>query len=162
MVARLLNALVFALLLVQANAAHAVIEAVEFDDPALEQRYQSLIKELRCLVCQNQNIADSDAELATDLRRRTQELLLAGASDAEILDYMSDRYGEFVLYRPRFGGSNMILWFGPPTLLLLVLMVAVLRVRRQREAAAISTPATSSTEAERARIRRLLNTDHTE
>lgn len=86
-------------------------------DPALQARYEGLTWQLRCLVCQNQNIADSNADLAKDLRRQTREMLLAGKTDEEILEYMTDRYGDFVLYQPRFTPKNWLLW-GAPLLLL--------------------------------------------
>ena len=80
----------------------AVIETYEFSDPAHESRYQDMIAQLRCLVCQNQNLADSNAELAKDLRERTFEMINAGASDEDIVDFMIARYGDFVLYKPPF------------------------------------------------------------
>ena len=112
--------------------AHAVIETYEFSDPALEERYQALSAELRCPKCQNQNIADSNAPISQDLRRLLYEQLEAGASDAEIRDYMVDRYGEFVRYRPSFSGATAVLWMAPVILLLggVLVVVAVLRGRR--------------------------------
>lgn len=82
-------------------------------DPALEQRARSLSVEIRCLVCQNQSIDDSDADLARDLRVLVREQLLEGKSDTEILDYLVERYGEFVLLKPRFGLHTLALWFFP-------------------------------------------------
>ena len=84
-------------------------------------RYQHIIEELRCLVCQNQTIADSNAELAVDLRNRVHEQILAGKSDAEILDYMTDRYGDFVLYRPPMKAKTIALWVGPFVILFVAL-----------------------------------------
>jgi cytochrome c-type biogenesis protein CcmH len=110
------------LLFMFAQTVSAEIEVYDFKDPVLEKRYQSLTEELRCLVCQNQNIADSHAELAQDLRRKVFELLNRGQSDTEIVDYMTDRYGDFVLYRPPFNFKTMILWLGP---LLAVLLGAL-------------------------------------
>lgn len=94
------------------------------EDPVANKRAMLLAEELRCLVCQNQTIADSHAELAVDLRRQIREQIAQGRSDRQILDYMVDRYGDFVLYRPPVKGTTLILWFGP--LLLLVCALAFL------------------------------------
>jgi cytochrome c-type biogenesis protein CcmH len=83
---------------------------------ALERRVQKLAAELRCLVCQNQTIADSHADLATDLRRQIREMLLAGKTDQEVLDFMTQRYGDFVLYRPPVKSTTALLWAGPALL----------------------------------------------
>lgn len=101
------------------------------DDPVLEAQVKRITSELRCLVCQNQTIADSHADLAVDLRRQVREMLQKGQSEQQVIDYMTARYGDFVLYRPPFKGSTALLWVGPPILLLggLVLLVAVLRRR---------------------------------
>jgi cytochrome c-type biogenesis protein CcmH len=90
-----------------------VFETRKFETPEQEQRYRQLTAELRCLVCQNQNIADSEAELAGDLRRETHEMILAGSSDEEIVDFMVSRYGDFVLYRPPIKTTTVLLWVGP-------------------------------------------------
>jgi cytochrome c-type biogenesis protein CcmH len=103
------------------------------DDPQLEARVLSVSSELRCLVCQNQTIADSHADLAQDLRRQVREMLARGDSERQVIDYMTARYGDFVLYRPPLKATTAALWFGPPLLLLggLALLVVVLR-RRSR------------------------------
>ena len=110
--------------------------APEAADPALEARMVKITSELRCLVCQNQTIADSNASLAVDLRRDTRELIQQGKSDAEIVDYMTARYGDFVLYRPPLRATTVLLWFGPALLLGIggAVLVTVLR-RRSRMAA---------------------------
>ena len=102
-------------------------------DPALEARVLRISAELRCLVCQNQTIAESNAELAVDLRRQVRDMLRKGASDREVLDYMTARYGDFVLYRPPVKSTTLLLWAGPAVLLLggLVTLLLVLR-RRSR------------------------------
>ncbi|MBX2848288.1 MAG: cytochrome c-type biogenesis protein CcmH [Acidiferrobacterales bacterium] len=115
-----------------ATPSNAVIEAVEFDSPQLQERYQSLIAELRCTVCQNQNLADSDAELAKDLRRKTEEMLKAGLSDQQILSYMRDRYGDFVLYRPPLNSTTSLLWIGPFILLMLAVGGILITVKRKQ------------------------------
>jgi cytochrome c-type biogenesis protein CcmH len=88
-----------------------------FEDPALAARYDSLNRELRCLVCQNQSIADSNAPLATDLRRQVHDMLLRGSSDAEIVEFMTARYGDYVLYKPPLSPLTVLLWLGPFLLL---------------------------------------------
>jgi len=102
-------------------------------DPVLEARMLRLAAELRCLVCQNQTIADSHADLAVDLREQLREMLRRGDSDAQIIRYMTDRYGDFVLYRPPVKATTWLLWFGPGVLLVggVATLLIVLR-RRQR------------------------------
>lgn len=121
------------LLLLFAGAAFAKDAAPEAADPVLEARMLRITTELRCLVCQNQTIADSHAELAVDLRRETRTLLLQGKSDQDVIDYMTARYGDFVLYRPPFRATTALLWIGPGLMLLLGagVLIAVLR-RRSR------------------------------
>jgi cytochrome c-type biogenesis protein CcmH len=88
-------------------------------DPALEARVNALTAELRCLVCQNQSIADSHADLAVDLKNQVREQLKSGRSEREVIDYMTQRYGDFVLYRPPFKATTLLLWLGPALLLLI-------------------------------------------
>lgn len=111
------------------NQALALIETYDFSSAELEARYQSMSEELRCPKCQNQNIADSNAPIAQDLRRLLHQQLEEGASDAEILDHMVARYGEFVRYRPRFGGTTVLLWLAPILLLLAAIAVLVVTLR---------------------------------
>ena len=103
-------------------------------DPALEQRARGLTKQLRCLVCQNQSIDDSDADLARDLRRIVREQLVAGKSDAEIIDYLTARYGDFVLLKPPFEPATWGLWLGPAAVLVIAALgiVAYVRTRAAR------------------------------
>ena len=108
----------------------------EAADPAIEARMVRITSELRCLVCQNQTIADSNAGLAVDLRKETREMLKQGKSDAEIVDYMTARYGDFVLYRPPLRTKTVPLWFGPALLLLIGGTVLVLTLRRRSRMAA--------------------------
>lgn len=103
----------------------AVIEAYQFDSPEMEADYNQLIDELRCLVCQNQNLSGSDADLARDLRRETYQMLQQGKSQQEVVDFMVARYGDFVLYRPQFQSNTYLLWLGPFLLLVLVLYLVV-------------------------------------
>lgn len=103
-------------------------------DPAVEAKVNAITAELRCLVCQNQTIADSHADLAVDLRNQVREMLRKGQSEKEIIAYMTARYGDFVLYRPPVKGTTMLLWFGPVLAMLvgLAALVLVLRRRSQR------------------------------
>lgn len=121
-------------------------------DVALEKRVMTLAEELRCLVCQNQTIADSNAPLAVDLRNQVREKLSAGMSEREIIDYMVARYGDFVLYRPPVKATTMLLWFGPPLLLLLGLWLFARTVLRRR---AVAAPLSAD---EQVRARTLLDT----
>ena len=107
-------------------------EAVK-DDPAIEQRLQKLSQELRCLVCQNETLADSRADLAEDLRDEIREQMKAGKSDKEIIAFLTDRYGQFILYRPRVTPTTYLLWFGPFVLLLAGLAVLFYYIRQRRE-----------------------------
>jgi len=122
--------------LLAAGAACAREAPPEAADPALEARMVRITSELRCLVCQNQTIADSNAGLAVDLRRETRELLKQGKSDAEVVDYMTARYGDFVLYRPPLRATTVLLWFGPALLLVVGGTVLVLTLRRRSRMAA--------------------------
>lgn len=132
----LLVALGFAL----ATSALAIDTERAFDDPVLQHRYESINRELRCLVCQNQTIADSNATLAADLRREVREMIAAGKTDAEIREFMIERYGDFVLYRPRMSAANFLLW-AAPVLLLIAGAYGVVRVVRRRAAEADNDPA---------------------
>lgn len=100
-------------------------------DPALEARVMRIAIELRCLVCQNQTIADSNADLAVDLRRQVREMLQQGQSEQQILDFMTARYGDFVLYRPPVKNTTLLLWYGPPTMAVLGIVVLLLVLRRR-------------------------------
>ena len=125
---RALPVLVLSLAALCALAKEAVPEAA---DPALEARMTRITSELRCLVCQNQTIADSSADLAADLRRQTRELLQQGKSDREVIDYMTARYGDFVLYRPPMRATTVLLWFGPGLMLVIGAAVLVVVLRRR-------------------------------
>jgi cytochrome c-type biogenesis protein CcmH len=114
-------------------AKEAVPEAA---DPALEARMVKITSELRCLVCQNQTIADSNASLAVDLRREARALIKQGKSDAEVVDYMTARYGDFVLYRPPLRATTLLLWFGPALMLAGGAAVLVIVLRRRSRMAA--------------------------
>ncbi|MDD2742163.1 MAG: cytochrome c-type biogenesis protein CcmH [Rhodocyclaceae bacterium] len=128
----ILRILFFALFLTStATFASSATEAALAEDPVAEKRLQKLSEELRCLVCQNQTIADSNAELAQDLRREVRTMIKDGKTDNEIVDFMVTRYGDFVLYRPPVKGITLLLWGGPIALLLIGLF-ALQRYLRQR------------------------------
>ena len=116
---------------VLATALHAADSESGFDDPALNQRYWDLIREIRCPLCQNESIADSSAPVAADLRREVRRLLAEGKSDEDIKDFLSSRYGDFVLYRPRVAPDTYALW-GGPFVLLIVGALVFWRVVRKR------------------------------
>jgi cytochrome c-type biogenesis protein CcmH len=101
------------------------------DDPVLEARMLRITAELRCLVCQNQTIADSHSGLAIDLRKQVREMLQANQSDAQIIDYMTARYGDFILYRPPVKATTLILWVGPAVMLIAGFLILILVLRRR-------------------------------
>ena len=115
------------------SLAVAIDTGKAFDDPAMQARYEKLIAEVRCVTCQNQNIKDSNAFIAADLRREIRRLMAEGKNDEEIADFLVTRYGDFVLYRPRASGKTLILWIAP-FLLLLIGGVAIIGVVRHRMA----------------------------
>jgi cytochrome c-type biogenesis protein CcmH len=114
------------------------IDPLPFKDHAEEIRFQNLTRELRCLVCQNENLADSNADLAQDLRHQVFQLMQSGKSDAEIKQYLVDRYSDFVLYDPPVKPGTWLLWFGPGLILIAGAVVVVVNVRRRSRAAALS------------------------
>ncbi|MCW8857316.1 MAG: cytochrome c-type biogenesis protein CcmH [Kangiella sp.] len=118
-------------LLLSAQLAEAVIETYDFDNEEQEQLYYEIISELRCPKCQNQTIADSDASLSRDLRFIVQQKVKAGETKGQILNYMQERYGDFVLYDPPLQPANYILWFSPLIIFLIILVVVVIRVGRR-------------------------------
>lgn len=120
--------------------ANAIDPTERLDDPELQALYEDITDEVRCLVCQNQTIADSTAPLAADLRREIRRMIEAGQSEAEIKDFLVERYGGFVLYTPRFESWNIVLWLAP-VVLLLIGLVAVLRFARNRAALPIDEDA---------------------
>jgi len=123
------NAILFLWLACFCLPVQAAIETYEFDSAEMEADYKQLVEELRCLVCQNQNLAGSDADLARDLRHETYEMLQQGKTKQQVIDFMVARYGEFVLYRPKFETSTYLLWLGPFLLLVAVLVAVIRRLR---------------------------------
>lgn len=134
-------------------AASAFIDTWEFDDPAQFDRYRMLTEELRCPKCQNQNIADSNAPIAGDLRAEVYQMLQAGQSDEQIVDFMLARYGDFVLYKPRLSAGTLLLWFGPLLFLMAGGVTLFVMIRRNRQT---SSQADNLTAAEQDRLQQLL------
>ena len=124
------------LLLVLSTAVTAKEAVPAAADPALEARVLRIASELRCLVCQNQTIADSSSDLAKDLRREVREQLRRGATDEQIVRYMTDRYGDFVRYRPAFKASTAVLWIGPAAMLIVGMTTLAIVLRRRSKLAA--------------------------
>ncbi|MBF8673850.1 cytochrome c-type biogenesis protein CcmH [Pseudomonas fulva] len=148
-----------ALSLCVAGMAKAAIDTYQFRDQAERERYQQLTKELRCPKCQNQDIADSNAPIAADLRREIFRMLGEGKSNQQIVDFMVDRYGDFVRYKPALSGRTWLLWFGPGILLTGGFAVLAVIVRRRRLAAVQGTDELSA--EERARLANLLEKERT-
>lgn len=147
---------IFLMTLLLAGGAQAAIDAYEFRDEAERARYRTLVEELRCPKCQNQNIADSNAPIAMDLRREIFRMLEENKSNDEIVEYLVDRYGDFVRYKPPVNAKTLLLWYGPAGLLVLGFGVLAMILMRRRRAGSASASQTLS-EAERARLATLLD-----
>lgn len=126
-----MRAFTASLLLLLSGALFAIDAELAFEDPELQARYETIIEEVRCVKCQNQSIKDSNALIANDLRREIRRLIGDGMTDAEVYDFLVERYGEFVLYRPRMSGVSLLLWIAPAVFLLIggAVFVRVLRKR---------------------------------
>lgn len=149
--------ILFMLLVLVTSPVQAVETAVPLaDDPVLEKRVSALAAELRCLVCQNQSLADSHADLAVDLKNKIREMARAGKSDAEINQFMTDRYGDFVLYRPPVKNTTLFLWIGPFFVMFGGLLLLFLYLKRRKRIS--PEPVPLSTE-DSARARALLEGD---
>ncbi|MFW1677710.1 cytochrome c-type biogenesis protein [Pontibacter sp. JAM-7] len=146
---------VWLLILALPLLAHAAIDTYEFKDQADRERFNTLVYELRCPKCQNQNLADSNSPIAADLRREIHRMLEEGNNDAEIIDFMVARYGDFVLYRPPINHVTYVLWYGPFGLLLLGVIVILLLPKLQRKRSADQSE-TSLTSDESDRLNQLL------
>ncbi|MDH5470333.1 MAG: cytochrome c-type biogenesis protein CcmH [Gammaproteobacteria bacterium] len=155
MTRRFITLLMISLLLASGNLqATATLESFTFDTPGEEQRFKDVIEELRCLVCQNQSLVDSDAELAHDLRAEVYGMMQAGNSDAQIVDFLVERYGDFVLYSPPVKPSTWLIWFGPFVLLLVAILLLVRSLRRQQHTIRADISAT-----DRQRLKQILSDD---
>lgn len=148
--------LILIVMLVCAFPVLAVQPDEILDDQILEQRARELSKGLRCMVCQNESIDDSDAALARDLRILVRERLVAGDSDDEVLDFVVERYGEFALLKPTFGGGNLILWIAGPLGLIFALFIGVNMVRRSNASSGAKDTLSSDEEA---RLNEILQRD---
>jgi cytochrome c-type biogenesis protein CcmH len=142
------------LLMISINS-HAV-DSRKLSDPKQQESYETLTKELRCLVCQNQTIADSNAELASDLRRQVYEMLQQGKSEQDIIRFMTDRYGDFILYKPPFEGKTSLLWIAPVVFLLMGLIMVFFVIRRKRATAQIQVDALEINTVKQKKVRSLL------
>ena len=152
MINRFISILALCLLLGTGTAqAGVTLEAFKFNTEAEEQHFKDLIEELRCLVCQNQSLLDSDAELAHDLRAEVYDMIQAGKTDEEIIDFLVARYGDFVLYKPPVKPSTYLLWFGPFVLLIIAALLLLRSIRRQQKA-----PASEISAEERERLDTIL------
>jgi cytochrome c-type biogenesis protein CcmH len=142
-------AIAFVLAALGFSAAHAVLPDEVMSDPAKEARARSLSRELRCMVCQNQSIDDSEAPLARDIRLLVRERIAAGDSDGQVIDFLVARYGEFVLLKPRFERQTLLLWLVPPLLLIGGGLALWLHIRRRTkgESEAATAPLTADEEA---------------
>jgi cytochrome c-type biogenesis protein CcmH len=149
---------IFCCLLV-APLVHAVVETYEFDNEAQRQRYQQFVAELRCPKCQNQNLAGSDSPIAEDLRRELYRLLQEGHDDQQIIEYMVNRYGEFILYRPRFNAETALLWLAPLIFLVAGALVVARIFRRQQGALTLERDPTALSDSEQQQLQQLLTAD---
>ena len=152
MINRFISILALCLLLGTGTAqAGVTLEAFKFKTEAEEQHFKDLIEELRCLVCQNQSLLDSDAELAHDLRAEVYDMIQLGKTDEEIIDFLVARYGDFVLYKPPVKPSTYLLWFGPFVLLIIAGLLLLRSIRRQQK-----VPASEISAEERERLDAIL------
>jgi cytochrome c-type biogenesis protein CcmH len=156
-----LHAVTLLIVLIASSAAWAVEPDEMLADPVLEARARAISKELRCMVCQNESIDDSQAPLAHDLRVLVRERLKAGDSDAQIINFLVSRYGEFVLLKPPLSWHTVALWGTPPGLLLLGAIMIIIGERRRRAGAAAAGPASLSP-AEEARVAEILGSEGTQ
>ena len=142
-------------LLIGMTSLYAVkIEFHDFKNKQQEKLYTQLIAELRCVQCQNQNLAESNAELAGDMREKVYKIVLGGGSRADVVKYMTDRYGDFVLYKPPFKIQTLLLWVGPPVFLLLSLFLLFKMIKNQK-----NEVVEALSETERESVRDLLNSN---
>ncbi len=139
-------------LLVVSVSSQAVIDVYQFDDPEKEALYKKLTGELRCTVCQNQPISDSNADLAKDLRRKTYEMISAGKDEEFVLNFMTQRFGDFILFRPPFQSNTLVLWIGPFIILIVAVFFLIKFIRR-------STDDVPLTDTDRAQAEQLLERD---
>ncbi len=140
------------LILLSVQQLHAAEVMLEFDSPEQEMRFEELLEELRCMVCQNQTLADSNAGLARDLRERAYNMVRSGKSNNEIIEHMVERFGDFVLYRPPLKKTTVLLWFGPVIFLLIAVSTFWIYSYRTRR-----KPISDLSPVEREKAQRLLD-----
>jgi len=142
--------------LIPINQVLAKVELHDFNSPEQQKLYKKLSEELRCLVCQNQNLADSNAELAQDMRQKTYQMVVENKSETEIVDYWVTRYGDFVLYNPPFKSSTLILWVGPFLLLILALFLGKKIIQGSRKR---TESVSTQTDKDHKTVQKLLSDD---
>lgn len=140
-----------------APLSQAVVETYDFDNDIDRQRYHQFVDELRCPKCQNQNLDGSNAPIAKDLRRELHRLIQDGRTDAQIVEFMVDRYGDFVLYRPRFNAETAVLWLAPAIFLIAGLLVLITVFKRQRPLLSAPDNSAALDVDEQQRLKALLN-----
>ncbi|MET0356018.1 MAG: cytochrome c-type biogenesis protein [Cellvibrio sp.] len=140
------------------DKAFAVIETHEFESDVQRQRYQSFVEEMRCPKCQNQNLAGSDSPISADLRNELYEMIKMGKSDREIVDFMVERYGDFILYRPRVSPVTYLLWGSPVALLIIGVIVLIIILRRRRQLSLIQSSQVLNAD-EQERLKSLLDSE---
>lgn len=145
------------LLCLFSSLSMAVVETYDFDNEVDRNRYHQFVDELRCPKCQNQNLAGSNAPIAKDLRRELHRLLQDGQTDTQIVEFMVDRYGDFVLYRPRFNAETAVLWLAPAIFLIVGLIVLIMVFKRQRPLVSTADKSTALDADEQQRLTALLN-----
>ncbi|MFT7130701.1 MAG: cytochrome c-type biogenesis protein CcmH [Gammaproteobacteria bacterium] len=149
---------ILSIVLLFACSANAVVETYEFETDVMRDRYNSFVEELRCPKCQNQNLAGSNSPISADLRNELYRQLKAGQSDQQITEYMLNRYGDFILYRPQFNSETAVLWMAPVIFLMVGATIAVIILKRQR-AAVKEEDGTLFAEEEQEQLRQLLEED---
>ncbi len=138
------------------STLYAADDPDEFNNPILKERYYSLLEEIRCLVCQNQTLADSHADLAQDLRNEIYKMVIAGEQDEQIIQFLVERYGDFVLYRPPLKENTWLLWLGPFSFLIIAIVVAIILIRKQSNSDAVKT---NISEDQQQRLAEILDKD---
>lgn len=155
----MIRTLILIILMIMGTPSLAVEPNEVLSDQILEQRARDISKGLRCPVCQNESIDESSADLAADLRILVRERLVAGDNDQEVIDYIVNRYGEFVLLKPSTKGGNLILWLTAPILFLMASIIALAFVRRRTRTTGIQQNQESLTEAEQEKMRKIMEND---
>jgi len=146
----------FAVFFLISGSVFAAIDVHEFDSDVQRARYQAFIDEMRCPKCQNQNLSGSDSPIAMDLRNELYVLIKDGRSDKEIIDFMVERYGDYILYKPRVTAATLLLWFGP-VVLFIIAIIALIVIVRHRRSLSEKAPATALSAEERKHLESLLN-----